>query len=176
MSQVSLYRRPPKGRPAIGFQLEVPREMEMRDGPVSGWREVQHGGRTVGEIEIRVFGAALVIDRDGILAEKACAELRREAAVAGDSPAVAVQLPGAAGYRADAVQRTDLPYRHAFAVAPDDLGVEGGVLITIRSAKPDWPAGEHMLRTLRFTNRAGTVVANDDHQAAAALPMVAPRR
>ncbi len=113
MSQVSLYRRPPRGRPAIGFQLEVPPEMEVRDGPDFGCREVQHGGRTVGEIEIRVFGAALVIDRDGILAEKACEVLRREAAILEDPWPVAVQLPGATGYRADAVQRTDLPYRHA---------------------------------------------------------------
>lgn len=176
MSQVSLYRRPPRGWPPLGYQLEVPREMEVRDGPVLAGREVRADGRTIGEIEIRVFAAALVIDRDGILADKACEVLSREAAARERPAAVAVELPGATGYRADSVQRTELPYRQVFAIAPGDLGINGGVLITIRSASPDWPAAEHMLRTLRFTTRAGTMTANEGARAAPVLPMVARHR
>ena len=174
MSQVSLYRRPPKGRPAIGFQLEVPREMEMRDGPVSGWREVQHGGRTVGEIEIRVFGAALVIDRDGILAEKACAVLAAEATVRGGPTAVAVVLPGASGYRADAVLNAALPYRYVFAIAPPDLGVDGGVAIVVRCVSPDWPAADHMLRSLRILTRTGRIATQAEVDDGPLLPVIAP--
>src|SRR5215468_8738568 len=106
----SLYRRPPRGRPMIGFQLEVPREVELREGSVLKCREVLQGGRTLGELEVSVFGAALLIDRDGILAEKACEVLGREAMVRGGPTAVAVSLPGANGFRADAVQNTPLPY------------------------------------------------------------------
>src|SRR4051794_31829034 len=132
MSQPTTYRRPPRGRPMLGFQLEVPREIELLDGSTLTCRESLHGGRTRGELEISLFAAALVIDRDGILAEKACEVLAAEAAVRGGPTAVAVALPGASGYRADAVLNAALPYRYAFAIAPSDLGVDGGVAIVVR--------------------------------------------
>lgn len=130
-------------------------------------REVRADGRVIGELEATVFPAALIIDRDGILAEKA-------AQVAGGAPAVPVRLAGASGYRADAMQGTALPYVYVFAMAPEADGVDGGVLVTVRSAQPDWPAGDHMLRTLRLVTRRG-VVANDEPDAPV-LPMIAPRR
>jgi hypothetical protein len=160
----------------IGFQLEVPREVELREGQVLKCREVLQGGRTLGELEVSVFAAALVIDRDGILSEKACEVLGREAMVRGGPTAVAVTLPGASGFRAEAVQNTPLPYRYVFAIAPPDLGVDGGILITIRCASPDWPAADHMLRSLRILTRNGRVATNDDIGDAPLLPVVVPRR
>jgi hypothetical protein len=160
----------------IGFQLEVPGEVELREGPVLKCREVLQGGRTLGEIEISVFAAALVIDRDGILSEKAREVLSREAMVRGGPTAVAVTLPGASGFRADAVQNTPLPYRYVFAIAPPDLGVDGGILITIRCASPDWQAADHMLRTLRVLTRNGRVATSDGTDDAPILPVVTPRR
>src|SRR5262245_22226349 len=75
MSESRTYRREPRGRPAIGFQLDVPREVELRDTTVLRCREVRPGnggeGKPVGELEASVFAAALIIDRDGILSEKA---------------------------------------------------------------------------------------------------------
>lgn len=176
MSRASTYRRPPRGRPMIGFQLEVPGVVELREGAVLKLREVLQGGRTMGELEISVFAAALIIDRDGILAEKAREVLGREVTVRGGPTAVAVRLPGASGFRADAVQNTALPYRSVFAIAPQDLGVDGGVLVTIRCASPDWPAADHMLRSLRILTRNGMVAANDGVEDAPVLPVVAPRR
>jgi len=160
----------------IGFQLEVPRELELRDGPTLKCREVLQGGRTLGELEISLFTAALVIDRDGILAEKACEVLSREATVRGGPIAVAVALPGAAGFRAEAVQNTPLPYRFAFAVAPPDLGVDGGIAITIRCASPDWPAADHMLRSLRVLTRTGRIATQADADDAPLLPVIVRRR
>jgi hypothetical protein len=123
-----------------------------------------------------VFAAALIIDRDGILAEKAREVIAREAPVRGGAVAVAVRLPGASGFRADAVQSTRLPYVYVFAVAPHDLGIDGGVLITIRSASPDWPAADHMLRSLRILTRNGMAATDDDHESQPILPVVAPTR
>src|SRR4051794_19741278 len=116
MAVPALYRRPPRGRPRIGFQLETPREVELRDGQVLSCREVHHDGKTIGELEVSVFAASLVIDRDGILAQRACREVEREARQ--DVTAVPVQLPGAHGFRAEAIQRTALPYLYVFAMVP----------------------------------------------------------
>jgi len=166
----------------IGFQLEVPRELELREGATLKCREVLQGGRTLGELEISVFGAALVIDRDGILAEKAREVLGREASVRGGPSAVAVTLPGGAGFRADAVTNTALPYRYVFTLAPADLGVDGGILIVIRCASPDWPAADHMLRSLRIIGRTGRIATPDVEVEveveveASVLPVIAPRR
>jgi hypothetical protein len=160
----------------IGFQLEVPREVELREGATLKCREVTQGGRTLGELEVSVFAAALVIDRDGILAEKACDVLGREVTVRGGPNAVPVALPGGHGFRADAVQNTALPYRYVFAIAPPDLGVDGGVLVVIRCASPDWPAADHMLRSLRILTRNGRVATSDDVDDAPLLPVIAPRR
>jgi hypothetical protein len=159
----------------IGFQVDVPREVEMQDGPVLTCREVLQGGRTQGEIEVGVFAAGLVIDRDGVLADKAREEIAREATVRGEPTPVAVRLPGASGFRADAVQSTPLPYRYVFAIAPDDV-VDGGVLVTIRCASPDWPAADHMLRSLRVLTRSGRVATHAEVDDGPLLPVVAPRR
>jgi len=175
MSQPSIYRHPPRGRPMIGFQLDVPREVELRDGSVLKCREVLRGGRTLGELEVGVFVAALIIDRDGILAEKACEVLGREAALRGEPTAVAVRLPGAAGFRADAVVNTPLPYRYVFAISPDEV-VDGGVLITIRCATPDWPAADRMVRSLRVLTRSGRIATHAEFDEGPLLPVATPRR
>lgn len=176
MPTPSMYRRAPRGRPLIGFQLEAPGEVELRDGAVLKCCEVRQGGRIVGELEVSVFAAALVIDRDGILAEKAREVIACEVPIRGGATAVAVRLPGASGFRADAVHGTRLPYVYVFAVAPHDLGVDGGVLITIRSASPDWPAADHMLRSLRILTRHGTAPLSDEPDSELMLPVVAPTR
>lgn len=158
----------------LGFQLEVPGEVELSQGPPLKCREVLRDGRTLGELEVSLFAAALVIDRDGILAEKACEVLAREATVRRAPTAVAVALPGASGYRADAVITAALPYRYAFAIAPSDLGVDGGVAIVVRCASPDWPAADHMLRSLRILTRTGRIATQVDVDDGPLLPVVAP--
>jgi len=136
-------------------------ELERRVGPVVTCREVRQDGRTVGELEASVFAAALIIDRDGILADKARGVMARAADVA-SAPTFDVVLPGAAGCRADAVQRTSLPYVYVSALAARD-SVDGGVLVTIRSLSPDWPAAEHMLRSLRVLTRQGKLAEGYEH-------------
>ena len=73
-----------------------------------------------------------------------------------------IELPGASGYRADAEYRrgTELPHAHVVAIAPDDLGVDAGILVTVRSASPEWPAADAILASLRILSR-GKPSAND---------------
>jgi hypothetical protein len=89
---------------------------------------------------------------------------------------VAVSLPGASGYRADVEPtRTALPYVHVFAMAPHDLRVDGGIVVIVRSAQPEWPAAEEILGSLRFLTRHGNAQpANDDNSHGPLLP-VAPK-
>jgi len=170
------YRRAPRGRPSIGFQLDVPAELELQDGPELRCREVRQDGGVVGELEVSLFAAALVIDRDGILAEQAVEGLRRLTTLTRAVVASPVALPGANGFRTAVVNSGPLPYLYVFAIAPSDLGVDGGVLITIRAAGPDWAPADHMLRSLRVLTRNGRVATNCDADDAPILPVIGPTR
>jgi hypothetical protein len=128
----------------------------------------------VGELEISLFAAALVIDRDGILAEKAVDGLSRLATLHRAVVAEPVALPGANGFRTAAINSGPLPYLYVFAIAPADLGVDGGVLIAIRAASPDWAAADQVLRSLRVLTRSGRVATNIDADDAPILPVVVP--
>jgi len=130
----------------------------------------------MGELEVSLFAAALVIDRDGILAEKARAVTEQLAALRRSAIAVPVALPGGSGFRADAVAKSPLPYVYVFAIAPSDLGVDGGVLITVRCSAPEWAAADHMLRSLRILTRNGRVATNYEADDVPILPVVAPTR
>lgn len=167
-----------RGLPSIGFEVTAPDAIELtplgKGGAVLRCRERRADGKTVGELEVEVFSAALIIDRDGILEEKA-RDVAQESARIAVTATVAVSLPGASGYRADVelrgLSRPELPYLHVFAFAPPD-GIDGGVLIKVRSATPNWPAAEAILRSLRILTRNGTAPANDDSELAALLPVV----
>jgi hypothetical protein len=176
MSQPTIYRRAPQGRPSIGFQLEAVAELELREGPTLHCREVRPDGGLRGEIEISLFPGALVIDRDGILAEKALEAMSRLTTLRRTVVPVPVALPGANGFRAAAVHTAALPYIYSFAIAPSDLGVDGGILITIRAATPEWEAADHVLRSLRVLTRTGRIATNCDTADAPILPVVAPTR
>ncbi len=137
--------------PAIGYTLDselplLPVDQVMRCSE-------RRDGKVIGELVLEVFAASLVIDRDGVLSDRA-----RDAV--GGEP-VAITLPGASGYRSETVVREILPYRYAFAIAHDGA-IDGGILITIRCAQPEWPAAEAMLRSLRVLTRHGTAPANDE--------------
>lgn len=60
-----------RGLPSIGFEMSAPGEIEMtplgKGGEIVRCRERRPDGKTVGELEVEVFSAALIIDRDGIL-------------------------------------------------------------------------------------------------------------
>ncbi len=133
-------------------------------------------GKPVGELEVSMFKAALIIDRDGILEQKARTIAQTAAgAVAGT---VAVSLPGASGYRADVDPKRNsagLPYVHVFAMAPHDLGIDGGVVVVVRSAQPDWPAANEMLGSLRLLTRTGKAQPANDGEHAPLLPII-PKR
>ena len=172
MSAARPYRLAPaasrqRGLPAIGFEMTAPGDVELT--PVGAGPQIvrccerRPDGKTVGELEVSVFSAPLIIDRDGILEERA-RDVAEGAAHHAVSGTFAVSLPGASGYRADVEVRgrvrPPLPYVHVFAMAPPD-GVDGGLLITVRSATPEWPAAEAILGSLKLLTRHGTAPAND---------------
>jgi len=143
------FRQAPRGRPAIGYTLTT--DLEISPGATVHCRE-HRGGKLIGELSIEVFAAALIIDRDGILAAKA--------GDAAGAVAVAFELEGTSGYRAETIDRGGpLPYRHVLAIAPED-GIDGGLLITLRCATPEWPRADELLRSLRLLTR-GRTAAND---------------
>ena len=164
--------------PAIGFEVTTPGELEVTpitEGPSVMRCCERRNGRTI-ELEISVFGAALIIDRDGILREKAHVVATDAAPGAYLAGTVAISLPGASGFRADATftrGAATLPYVYVFAIASHDLGVDGGVLVTLHCATPEWTAAQVMLRSLRILTRHGVApAANDDAEAPPMLPIV----
>jgi len=169
------YRHAPsasrqRGLASIGLEMTAPGGVELT--PVGNGAAVvrcceRREGKTVGELEVSVFSAALIIDRDGILEEKARAVAEGSAQAARIEGTVAVSLPGASGYRADVEpsRKNGLPYIYVFAMAPHDLGVDGGVVVVVRSAQPEWPAAEAILGSLRLLTRHGTArPANDESE------------
>jgi hypothetical protein len=172
----SILRREPRGRPSVGFQIDLPAGVEIPTGAELRCRELRPDGKLVGELEISVFAAALIIDRDGILADKAIEVAARDTPLGTHPAAVAVALPGASGFRADAVLRAPAPYRYVFALAANDLSVDGGVLVVLHCSCPDWPAAEHMLRSLRVLTRNGRMATNGGADQGPLLPVVTPRR
>jgi hypothetical protein len=175
------YRQLPTASRRIGFEIETPSEVDVRPGEVVRVRE-QRDGKTVGELEVSVFHAALVIDRDGILEEKVAAviESAREPG-ARVLPAMPMSLPGASGYRADAevrvpmgAPRPELPYTYVFALAPHDLALDGGLVVIVRCASPEWPAADAILRSLKILSRGGKPAANDA-DARTLLPLIGSR-
>jgi hypothetical protein len=125
---------------------------------------------SAGEVEIEVFQAALVIDRDGILEDKIRTAVDAVVATAPGArvlETIPVELPGASGYRSDVelmrppgTPRPERPYVLVFALAPNDLGVDGGVVVRVRCASVDWPATESILASLKILTRRG-VTANE---------------
>jgi len=166
-----------RGLAAIGLELETPEAIDLvpiNDGTTIVRCSEHRDGKTVGELEVEVFKAALVIDRDGILEQKIHDVIDDQPGRA--SVPVPVSLPGASGFRAVVelvrpmgAPKPELPYLYVFAVAPNDLGVDGGLLVTVRSAHATWPAADSILRTMKVLGRRGT--ANDD-AAPLQLPVV----
>jgi hypothetical protein len=165
------FRQPPTTARRIGFEIDPPGEVSVQThGAAIRCRQQSPSGAPIGELELEVFHAALVIDRDGILEEKVQAAIAQAAAPGAQVlQPVPIELAGASGFRAEAAPtraitsgdaHAALPYVHVLAIAPDDLGVDGGLLITVRSASPSWPAAEAIVRSLRILSRRSTS-AND---------------
>ncbi len=182
------FRQLPTASRRIGFEIQPPSEVEVSPGVSARGDQLvtcreRRDGKTIGELEVRVFHAALVIDRDGILEEKV-QEAIDEAAEPGARvlPAIPFALPGASGYRADlevvrpmGTARPPLPYVYVFALAPNDLALDGGIIVTVRCASPDWQAGQRILQSLRILSKRGVIAANDDVDDAPMLPMIGRR-
>jgi hypothetical protein len=183
-----------RGLPPIGFQLDVPPGVMIEQidpaGPdravVLRAHQRSDEGRMLGELELGVFSASFIIDRDGVLKEL----VEATAALALGGPATGKLLgageaafaAGASGYRMDVVMigagggeadaRPACPYVTWLALASGDLVLPGGLFITLRSAAPTWPAATAMFDSLRISGLAG---ARSPYGGPISLPLVRGR-
>jgi hypothetical protein len=128
-------------------------------GAVVFAEEIGPTGRRVGTIEIALFSASLIIDRAGVLHEKARGAAETALARGRLLGEGEVELDGgASGYRIDALLqvdeegrgRPDCPYASWFALASEDSVTRGAVFAVVRSAVPDWPAASALLASLEI--------------------------
>ncbi|MFN0253460.1 MAG: hypothetical protein ACKV2T_41710 [Kofleriaceae bacterium] len=146
---------------SLSLELDAPAGIELV--PVSPERlrasELRPDGAPIGELEVTTFKAPLIIDRDGVLKDKACALAEAAAPAALVDSCTPVVLPGISGYRAEAcvrsIHRPALPYIHVLVLAPDDLRINGGLVITARSHRLEWPAGDAIIASLKVLGRRG---------------------
>jgi hypothetical protein len=175
------YRQLASGSRLFGFELEAPEHTLVRPSDACARVTEERDGTQAGELEVVMFEAALLIDRDGILQDKLddAARSLGEPQLRIGAPS-AVELPGCGGYRADAeiarrmgAPRPPLPYIQLFALAAHDLRLNGGLVVTVRSASPHWPVADAVLGSLRMLDRAGKVAKGTSR--GAALPIVGER-
>lgn len=182
-----------RGLPPIGFQLVVPAGVMIEQidpaGPdravVLRAHQRSDDGRMLGELELGVFSASFIIDREGVLKE--LVEATASLASGGPGPKLlgageAAFAAGASGYRMDVVMigasggeadaRPACPYLTWLALASGDLVLPGGLFLTIRSAAPTWPAASAMLDSLRISGLAG---ARSPYGGPISLPLVRGR-
>lgn len=167
-----------RGLPAIGFRVRIPDGVEIvppANDQLLTAVERAGDGHAVGEVDVEIFPAALIIDRDGLL-ERAVADAADQLIESAHDGRLTSFMPvvldgGVTGFRADLEVRGDAcPHVTILALAGADLAVSGGLLITVRSASPDWAAGAAVLESLQILTRSG---ANDD--ARPTLPLVRRR-
>jgi len=145
----------------LSLELEAPTGVELL--PVSPdvvrLREQRPDGAPLGELEVSTFKAQLLIDRDGILEDKARALAEAAAPDAKVDSCNPVTLGGVSGYRVEAYirarERPALPYIHVLVLAPDDVRFNGGLVITARSARLEWAAGDAIIASLKLLGRRG---------------------
>src|SRR5256885_2563086 len=100
------FRQLPNASRWIGFEIQTPNEVEIQPGDVVRCSEKSASGQTVGELEVRVFQAALLIDRDGILEEKLHDAITSNSKPGAHvAPLLPIALPGVSGYRVDIEER-----------------------------------------------------------------------
>ena len=172
------YRHQPadskrRGLPAIGFSIRAPERLALTTTtPIAPdratllvCREPDRDG-VLGELEIGAFSAALIMDRDGILEQMVAVEADR-ALVPPASGRRELLLPvelaaGATGYRADVVLLRDahgdarprLPYLSFYALGSPAI-TDAGLFVTVRTARPEWPALDELLASLFIVRQGG---------------------
>lgn len=147
-----------RGLPPIGLELEAPDEIELT--PIASGETLlrcrQHAdGKTIGELEISLFAAALLIDREGSLADKACTVAEGTVPGARVPGAVAVSFPEVSGYRADVEPTRAHGYIYVFTFAPADHVIQGGALVVVRTSLAEWPAADAIIASLRLVTKRG---------------------
>ena len=117
-------------------------------------------GKPIGELEIRVFAARMIMDRDGVLNEAAQALAEELFAAPRDGYLGAtgsLTLPAGEAFRADMTVTRDasghmptFPYKSVLALGHPDFMIHAALLIVVQHAEADWPAGDAMLQSLSF--------------------------
>lgn len=143
----------------LSLELDAPTGVELL--PVSEdvvrLREARPDGMALGELEVSTFSDSLIIDRDGVMEDKARALAEGAAPAARIDSCGPVELEHISGYRAEAsvrsINRPALPYIHVLVLAPEDLRITGGLVVTARSARLEWAAGDAIIASLKVIGR-----------------------
>lgn len=155
-----------RGLPAIGFRIRIPDGVEIvppANDQLLTAVERASDGHAVGEVDVEIVPAALIVDRDGQL-ERAATDAADEVIASARDGRLTAFTPvdlggGGTGFRAEVELRGDAcPHVTILALAGADLAVSGALLVTVRSARRDWPAGDAVLESLEILTRPG---AND---------------
>lgn len=154
-----------RGRPPIGFTVDVAAELTVEQPVAANAPFVRgherEGARVVGELEIDVFAASLVMDADRALEDVALAALdglgaggvvraRAPQHVELEDGVHAVRLQ-ADRLREASGARPALPYVTIVALAGPS--VRGGVLVTACAADDRWDAGERAIDSVRVLDQ-----------------------
>jgi hypothetical protein len=149
----------------IGFRVDLPEGVviEPGDPQPAKLRCTERRlatGRPLGQLEIRVFAARLIMDRDGVLLDAArglAEELfapPRDGWLGATGP---VSLPAGEAWRAEARVTRDeagrlpaFPYKTVYALGHPDAVTNAALLIVVQHAEATWAAGDEMLRSVRF--------------------------
>jgi hypothetical protein len=120
----------------------------------------RRGNRPIGELEIRVFAARMIMDRDGVLLDAATALAEELFAAPRDGylgASGSITLPAGEAFRADMTVTRDaaggmpaFPYKSVLALGHPDFMIHAALLIVVQHAEADWPAGDAMLQSLAF--------------------------
>jgi hypothetical protein len=200
MPDVREYRHQPaesrrRGLPAIGFSIIAPEGVELvKTEPVAAnratllvCRERDEAGRVLGELEIGAFSAALIMDRDGILAQMVEVEAERAltAPASGHHERTrAVEYAGGArGYRSEVVllsvgpgmPKPREPYLSFCALGSAEI-IDAGLFVSVRSQQPSWTHDHDLLESLRIVRLGGSWNTESASQGATVLPFIGRRR
>jgi hypothetical protein len=149
----------------VGFRLDIPEGVVVQpsDPKIIQLRATETRaatGRPLGELEIRVFAARLIMDRDGVLLDAARALAEELYAAPRDGWLGAtgtVELPAGEAWRADVQVTRDerglipiLPYKSVYALGHPNAIVHAALLIVVQHAEATWLAGDEMLQSLEF--------------------------
>ncbi len=145
------------------MRLVAPAAARVVPGPAgSAFHALEErGGAVVGEIDLAFITPELIMDRSGVLREAARRVAEAVVAPPRDGHLLGmaeVRLPAGPAFAVDALLQRgadghppSLPNQTVLVLGHPDLSLALALVVTVASARPDWPLAEELLGSLAFT-------------------------